>query len=47
MAGPEKIDVKRAENDKAMAAKIAMLKELAKMAKPVKDSKGVKGKIDE
>jgi hypothetical protein len=35
MAGPEKIDVRRAEDDKANAAKLAMLKELAKQAKPV------------
>ncbi|MEA3137418.1 MAG: hypothetical protein QOJ26_1500 [Thermoplasmata archaeon] len=32
MAGPEKIDVKRAEDDKA---KLAMLRELAKAAKPI------------
>jgi hypothetical protein len=32
---PEKIDVKRAEDDKANAAKLAMLKELAKAAKPI------------
>lgn len=32
MAGPEKIDVKRAEDDKA---KMAMLRELAKAAKPI------------
>ncbi|MFA5944298.1 MAG: hypothetical protein WC876_07530 [Candidatus Thermoplasmatota archaeon] len=47
MAGPEKIDVKRAEDDKAMAAKIALLKELAKQAKPVgveKKDAGTKGK---
>lgn len=47
MAGPEKIDVRRAEDDKANAAKLAMLKELAKQAKPVgveaKDE-GKKGK---
>lgn len=35
MAGPEKIDVRRAEDDKASAAKLAMLRELAKAAKPV------------
>lgn len=35
MAGPEKIDVKRAEDDKANAAKLAMLRELAKAAKPI------------
>ncbi|HUR24739.1 MAG TPA: hypothetical protein VM327_01845 [Candidatus Thermoplasmatota archaeon] len=32
---PEKVDVKRAEDDKANAAKLAMLKELAKAAKPI------------
>ena len=31
-AGPEKVDVRRAEDDKA---KMALLKELAKQAKPV------------
>lgn len=42
--GPEKLDVRRAEDDKA---KLAMLKELAKMAKPVgveKKDEGKKGK---
>ena len=42
--GPEKVDVKRAEDDKA---KLAMLKELAKMSKPVgveKKDEGKKGK---
>ena len=47
MAGPEKIDVKRAEDDKANAAKLAMLRELAKAAKPIgveKKDEGKKGK---
>jgi hypothetical protein len=40
---PEKIDVKRAEDDKA---KLAMLKELAKAAKPIGEKKdeGTRGK---
>jgi hypothetical protein len=41
---PEKIDVKRAEDDKA---KLAMLRELAKAAKPIgveKKDDGKKGK---
>jgi hypothetical protein len=44
---PEKIDVKRADQDRANAEKIRLLKELAKQTKPVADSKGVKGKVDE
>jgi hypothetical protein len=41
-AGPEKIDVKRAADDKA---KMALLKELAKQAKPVGvESKGTGAK---
>jgi hypothetical protein len=35
MAGPEKIDVRRAADDKAAAEKLALLKELAKQSKPV------------
>lgn len=44
MAGPEKIDVRRAEDDKANAAKLAMLRELAKAAKPVGVEKKDEGK---
>jgi hypothetical protein len=44
---PEKIDVKRADQDKANAEKLRMLKELAKATKPIADSKGVKGKVEE
>ena len=45
MAGPTdpKMNVKRADDDPKQAEKMRMLKELAKMAKPVKDSKGMKG----
>lgn len=44
---PEKLDVKRAADDKANAEKLRLLKELAKATKPVPDSKGVKGKVEE
>jgi len=37
-----KMNVKRAEDDPKQAEKMRMLKELAKMSKPVKDSKGMK-----
>jgi hypothetical protein len=45
--GPEKVDVRRAQDDKAQAEKLRMLKELAKATKPIADSKGMKGVKDE
>lgn len=44
---PEKVDVKRADQDKANSEKLRLLKELAKQTKPIPDSKGVKGKVEE
>lgn len=44
---PEKVDVKRADEDKANAEKLRLLKELAKQTKPVgveKKDEGKKGK---
>ncbi len=43
--GPEKVDVKRADNDKAAADKMALLKELAKMSKPLGVEKKDDGKV--
>lgn len=40
---PERLDVRRAADDKGNAEKMRLLKELAKATKPVPDPKATKG----